>query len=1401
MADDAPEIVIVRKPLWRRIVLWVAAGVAALLLLAVAAVLLINTQPGRDFVVSQINKFTLASGLNFRVQRIEGSLYGAMVLRGVEVRDATGVVATAQEVRVDWRPFSYLSNHVDVRSLTSPEIKLARLPALKPSGDPDAPLLPDLNIDIGKLDISRIDIAPAVAGQRYVARLSGSAHLAGGRAQIIADGGTVAVPGLAGGDTLALRLDAVPDKNRFDIGLKINGPANGMIAGLAGLDAPIALNVDGAGDWANWQGKAVGTLGGASLADLTITAKDGTFQVRGPTNPGLYLKGPVERLTTPRLDVELDAKWANRAGEGILKLRSPALAVEAKGIVDLANNRFGNLNVDALLLTPGAIAPNLRGRSVRVGLALDGPFNAPVVDYKISAALLAFGETGVEQLQAEGRARVDAGRILIPVKAKAARVTGLNAAAGGLVTNLTLNGDLAISGSQILSDNLKLRSDRIDATAIIAADMSTGRYTGALKGRVNDYQIDGVGVVNLTTDAELFAAPGGGWGIRGQIAGETRRIFNDGAREFLGGNAVASARLSLDPNGIISITDVRMRAPEFRVTRGSGRYDPAGAILLDADAVSNAYGPMTARVTGTLNAPEILLRASRPGLGVGLVDLVARVRGRGDAYAVTATGGTDYGEFNADVLVRTGNQLAIDIQKARFAGMDIAGQLIQTPAGPFAGQVRFNGSGVIGTANLSAQGNFQRADVDAKALNATIPGEAGLTIGRALITANVVLADTPEIAAEAQVANLRYGETFTIKTGRVKIDYRGGAGTAQAFANGSSGVPFRIGANARLTPEQWVLALQGQASGVNFKTVEPARIDIRGGTYTLAPAKVDFDKGSVRLAGSYGNGIVLRARLDQLDMALLNVMMPGIGIDGAATGSLDFAQPTPSAFPSADVRIELKNFTRTGLASISTPVDISVVGKLLPDGGDLRALVKRGGTTIGRLVATLNPLGPEAGSWTTRMLAAPLGGGIRYNGPAAVPFSLVGFSDQHLDGPIGIAADFSGRVREPMLNGVIRANALTYENETFGTRLTNMKIDGRFSNDEFILNSITATAGEGTVSASGTVGLSQAADYPISLTAKLNNARLARSDSLGATATGEITLTKAPGVAKIEGRITIPEAKYEIIRQGAAEVSELTGIRRKSDVADNGGAPASTTPRFAGIFDLALRVSAENQLTVSGMGLESEWRANIVIGGTSAEPDVRGTMEIVRGTYSFASRRFDINRGTIRFAGGKLYNPTIDISADTTAEGVTAILNVTGTAQQPRISFTSTPSLPQEEVLARLFFGTNVTNLSATEAIQLAAALNSLRGSGGGLNPLGKLKSATGIDRLRILGADDASGRGTALAAGKYITNDIYIEIITDARGFTATQLEISLNRTLSILSQTGSFGGSSVAIRYSKDY
>jgi translocation and assembly module TamB len=194
-------------------------------------------------------------------------------------------------------------------------------------------------------------------------------------------------------------------------------------------------------------------------------------------------------------------------------------------------------------------------------------------------------------------------------------------------------------------------------------------------------------------------------------------------------------------------------------------------------------------------------------------------------------------------------------------------------------------------------------------------------------------------------------------------------------------------------------------------------------------------------------------------------------------------------------------------------------------------------------------------------------------------------------------------------------------------------------------------------------------------------------------------------------------------------------------------------------------------------------------------------VELIRGTLGFASRNFELTDGRVSFTGGQTIDPIVDVTGTDDIEDVTVSVHVAGRAYNPQVTFSSTPGLPQDEILSRILFGSSVTDISAIQAVQLAGSLNTLRGTGGGLNPMGKLRSATGISRLRILSPDATTGRGTALAAGQYITKNIYIELVTDARGFTATQLEISLNKWLSLLSQAGGSGTSSVNLRARKNY
>jgi translocation and assembly module TamB len=718
-----------------------------------------------------------------------------------------------------------------------------------------------------------------------------------------------------------------------------------------------------------------------------------------------------------------------------------------------------------------------------------------------------------------------------------------------------------------------------------------------------------------------------------------------------------------------------------------------------------------------------------------------------------------------------------------------------TPTGPFAGTLTLTGSGLNGTVRLSAAGAIQRADVDLRASAARLPGPAPLTIGNGTLHATMMMTSgTPSVTGQFAFGDLRYG-AVTLARLQGTIDERDGRGRVRLIARGNqAGSPFDLAMQAQLDPTRILINLRGSANGIAFRLASPAVLQKTGSGWQLQPATIVLPQGQVDLSGEIGARTQLHAVLRNLDLSIADAVIPSLGLGGKASGTIDYTGG--GVVPDLRGRIDIANFTRTAALTVSDPLDIALLATLNQNGVDARALIRNGTTVVGRLQARLAPLGAGA-SLSQRIMAAPLSGGVRYNGPAELLWAMTGIARQDLSGPIAIGADFGGRLDSPTLTGLIRANKLRYVNETYGTVLSNIALEGRFTQSRFELASLTATAGEGSVSAKGSVGLDTAAGFPIDVTFTLDDARLARGDDVDATVTGTIhvTNTKAAG-GLVQGNLVVPQARYQIVRQGASAVPELTGIRHKGAPPVK---PAEASP-LPSNWKLDLTLRADNRVFVSGMGLEAEWRTRMHVGGTTATPNVTGTLEVVRGTYSFAGRRFDIDHGVITFQGA-LTNPALDIAADTTVEGVTATINITGFAQSPQIAFTSTPTLPQDEILSRILFGSSVTSLSPVQAIQLAAALNSLRGSGGGLNPLGKLRGIAGVDRLRVLGADETAGRGTALAAGKYISNNIYVEIITDARGFTAPQLEISLSRALSIHSQTGSFGGSNVSLRYKKTY
>jgi translocation and assembly module TamB len=250
--------------------------------------------------------------------------------------------------------------------------------------------------------------------------------------------------------------------------------------------------------------------------------------------------------------------------------------------------------------------------------------------------------------------------------------------------------------------------------------------------------------------------------------------------------------------------------------------------------------------------------------------------------------------------------------------------------------------------------------------------------------------------------------------------------------------------------------------------------------------------------------------------------------------------------------------------------------------------------------------------------------------------------------------------------------------------------------------------------------------------------------------------------------------------------------------------PAKTGPirsweqppsRIQVALDVTLR--APRRVFVQGRGLDLEMSVDAHVTGTSAAPILTGSAHVVRGDYDLAGRRFQFDqRGSVELS----MHPEqirLDLSAVRDDPSLTATIRITGTAARPRILLTSSPALPQDEILARVLFGSSTAQLSPYQAAQLAAGLSSMAG-GGGFDVIGNLRDLANLDRLAFGGTDLT---GVTVSGGKYITDDVYLELTGGGREGPSVQVEWRVRRNLSIISRLSGQGDSRISVRWRRDY
>ncbi|MEA2999920.1 MAG: translocation and assembly module TamB [Sphingomonadales bacterium] len=1383
-----------RRRRWRwasRLAKGVTLLALALAFLVMAAAALLDTAPGHRFIADRIAGMAPHSGLRIRIGRIDGSIWSGTRLKEVRLYDPRGLFAESPELRVDWQPLAWLGNRLVIHDLEADVVVLDRLPRLVPSEKP-GPILPGFDIHIGRLRVDQLRLGKGIAGQPRVAALAGEADIRSGRALVRLQ---AAVKG--GGDRIALNLDAEPDRDRFDLDAKVDAPAKSVLGALVGTDRPIHLDLGGNGRWSAWHGRARLDISGRRTADLALEARSGRYILSGKAAPAQFWTGKKQRLTAPEVAIRGEATLKDRQLDSRLSLRSPSLKVESAGILDLAASRFRNLRIGADLLRPPALFTNMTGEKVRLLASLNGPFARASFAYRLTAPRVAFDQTGFEDVVAEGKGQFSKAPVTVPIRMSARRVTGVGTVAGGILANLAVSGDLEVTAKELRGEGLAFASDKLKGKLSLFVDLVTGQYNVVLSGGLTRYFIPGLGIVDVTSELKVVPNPSGhGTLVTGRGHAWVRRFDNKFLAGMAGGLPEIETDLVRGTDLVIHFVNLRLRAPSIAID-GTGYRRRDGTFFFEGKGRQKTYGVFTMQLDGDISHPKLAFRLAAPNETLGLANVLLNLDPTQAGFAFRAAGGSRLGPFTANGAILLPKDQSALIQ---FAALDVSGAratgTLRSDPGGFTGVLNVAGSGLSGKLSFDPVRDVQRIQIDLAAKDARLAGPPPISIRDGRVQA-VVLLDPAGTSLRGTVAarGLSRGPLFLASLNAAG-ELRGGVGRVTARIAGTRGRAFSFQTEAEVAPGRFRLTGGGTVDRRPIQLSEPALLVREGDGWRLSPTAITFAGGSARVSGLFGGTTTeLAASLESMPLSILDIGWPELGLGGYASGTLNYRFGAVGV-PSGDMNLRVRGLTRSGLVLSSRPVDIGVAARLAGGNAGIRAIAVSDGKVIGRAQARLAPVG-GAGNIGERLAAAPLVAQIRYNGPADTLWRLTGVELLDVSGAVAIGADATGTLNNPQIRGSLQTDKARVESAVTGMVIENVAARGRFGGSQLVLDSFAGTTKRGgSVTGRGQFDLGAAGGFGMNVALDAKAAQLLDRDDIKAQVTGPIAIRSARGTGSISGKVRLVSGQFRLGSATSAAAVTRLNVREVNQPPEERLEPRRLTP-----WTLDLDVDAPNRLMVAGLGINSEWSAALKIGGTVTEPRIDGRATLIRGTYDFAGRRFDLERGIIRFMGESPVNPVLDITAEGGVQGLNAVIRVTGRGMRPEIAFSSTPALPQDELLSRLLFGTSITNLSAPEALQLAAAVASLNSSGGYLDPINAVRAATGLDRLRIVPADITTGQGTAIAAGKYFGRRVYVEVVTDARGYSATTVEFQITRWLALLSSVSTIGRESVNVRVSKDY
>lgn len=1310
----------------------------------------------------------------------------------------------------------------------------------------EIPTLP-VDVQVDRISIRDIALSEAVTGEAMVLDVSGKVGAeAGGVARTDLRIERTDADGFV---TLVSELDQASQSLSVD--LQVSEPEGGLMVRLLGLAPypPVTVMLKGEGPLNAWRANLDADIQGlaAVTAHLSVDrertiaiALEGRADVSGLLDPPLrpLVAEGIGFAVAAHLPPDLDAVTIDR-----LNLETKAVSASGSGRVDLAGNSVDAM-VSLAVPTGDELEPLLSPLgvgSVAGDVKVSGALSAPAVDLVATVREIAApGVATAERLEMSAGVRLSEDPVAIEARLDGHGLKVSEPAAGALT-----GGTAAVEVSAAYDETKSiLRITRAEVnsgpTALSAHGefgLSTQQLAATVDVDVTDVSaLGGALGVPISGPLRLTAQTEGNLetlNLEGTLKGEIPKpsvghaaadeLLRDGVRlsgsyTLAGADSVrfdalvdAGKLLQLDAKGRIEDTiaaDARLTSGDLSIFSAIAGTPLSGALSVSAHAEGGRE-----QATGTLSAA--LRHAAVAGVAIPTADLNIEANdlmqspsGRLALDASTGQGPvnlrTDFTleKFaSADLRGIQGEILGARIAgslRAPFDGGAVVGGLQATFEAPGAGR-EVAGVGVAGRADLNLRlgdtAGKQSADlrVDASSLAIAVDGDPAFHADQLSVTAamtDALGAPRGKVALEGRDLGTA---AFTAST--VTADMEGSLADAgfQVRLKGAGEPDVRVALDGRyaMSGDRYtvtLLRLDGMLGTYPLKLARPAAVTYGPGTIGLEDVSLGVGKGSISGNGQLGGArTAATIRVAGLPLDLVSQFDPEIPLQGTLDANADVRADGRGLGGKATFRG--RGLTQgSGNRGVAPPVDLDV--NALWRGGRVDLDARVGGLGSQDLVATASgPLVVDARSLRTTVdQRAPIAAKVRWAGQVEPLWELLPLTDQRLAGQGRIVIDVAGTLAEPRPTGEIVIQKGTYEQFLAGTLIK--ALDVRVSVDQRRTVKVSLSGndgGSGRISGDGTANMADLAGTPAQVTVRFDKATLVRRDDITASATGSVSFRGTAARGRLEGKITTDRVDIRLVDKLPPSVVTLdvTEVHAK-------GHPTSEMPESKqaepSLIDLDLTLDLPRAVYIQGRGLESEWGGSFRVTGTTGTPRVEGTLSIIRGQFNFVGKRFRLAKGVVTLDGGKNIEPRIDIAAEYTSGDFTATISISGPASDPKLALSSSPPMPESEILPRILFGKDSSQLSAVQAAQLALALQGLASGGSSIGDdvISRIRDTFGIDVLSVENVGE-DGQGTGVRVGRYIGDRIYVETVQGSQpGSTVYRVQVKITDTLSAESSIG---------------